>query len=204
LLEGYQFNPVAGDETIRNQLSQEATLYGCEYLHAKLTAVLPETAARLHPHDLRRVIRALEIHQLSGETVSQQKASSGVLYEVAIYCLTMPREMLYARINQRVDMMVDSGLLAEVTQLQKSGLSPFSQAMQGIGYKEMAAYLQGNVDWPTCIEKIKQASRNFAKRQLTFFRKMPYIQWIDCSTFADDQELMAYIYTSIAGKFHLE
>jgi tRNA dimethylallyltransferase len=204
LLEGYQFNKATGNDELRSSLTALAEREGSEYLHARLAEAAPETAARLHPHDLRRVIRALEVHQLSGETISRQKAPTGELvYDAVVIGLTMDRQKLYQRINQRVDAMVAQGLVDEVTRLLAEGVSPAAQAMQGIGYKEIAAYCRGESDLPAAIDKTKQATRNFAKRQLTWFRKMPYIKWVDIDEFASPEKMLGYIYSHVAGKFHL-
>jgi tRNA dimethylallyltransferase len=170
-----------------------------------LTEASPAAAARLHPNDLRRIIRALEVHQFSGETVSQHKeADKELIYDAAVIGLTMPRAILYERINMRVDSMIANGLVAEVSRLLSVGVSPQAQAMQGIGYKEIAAYLNGAGDLSATIASIKQTTRHFAKRQMTWFRKMPYIEWINVDNFGNYNEMLVYIYNSIAGKFNLE
>ncbi len=202
LLEGYQFNPTPSDEKLRIQLDDLAKKNGNQYLHDRLAAVSPDTAARLHPNDLRRIIRALEIYYLSGETVSQNKLMEQhiLLYDTVVIGLTMERKLLYERINQRVDLMMSQGLLNEVEKLLNRGISANCQAMQGIGYKEIVKYLQKEIDLATAIGSIKQATRNFAKRQLTWYRKMPYIIWFDVKNFDTTNEMMETIYKEIAGK----
>lgn len=205
LLEGYQFNPTPSDEKLRIQLDDLAKRHGNQYLHDRLTAVSPDTAARLHPNDLRRIIRALEIYYLSGETVSQNKLMEQhiLLYDAVVIGLTMERKLLYERINQRVDLMMSQGLVNEVEKLLNSGIPANCQAMQGIGYKEIVKYLQKEIDLATAIGSIKQATRNFAKRQLTWYRKMPYIIWFDVKNFDTTNEMMETIYKEIAGKRNL-
>lgn len=202
LLEGYRFNPTPGDDKLRAQLDDLAKEHGNQYLHDKLAEVSPDTAARLHPNDLRRIIRALEIFYLSGDTVSQNKHTDqyNLLYDTAVVGLTMERNLLYERINQRVDLMIAQGLVNEVARLLECGIPVNCQAMQGIGYKEIIKYLQKEIDLPTAIDSIKQATRNFAKRQLTWYRKMPYIIWFDVNNFATHNEMMETIYKQIAGK----
>jgi tRNA dimethylallyltransferase len=206
LLEGYQFNPTPSDEKLRAQLDQLAKEHGNQYLHDKLAQALPEVAARLHPNDLRRVIRALEVFYISGDVVSQEKLieQHKLLYDTAIIGLTMERSLLYDRINQRVDIMIAQGLVDEVASLLKCGVPQNCQAMQGIGYKEIIKYFQKEIDLPTAIDNIKQATRHFAKRQLTWYRKMPYITWFDVNEFATYDELLEKIYRCIAGKFKLK
>jgi tRNA dimethylallyltransferase len=206
LLEGYQFNPTPSDDKLRAKLDDLAKQYGNQYLHDKLAEVSPDTAARLHPNDLRRIIRALEIFYLSGDTISQNKITDqhNLLYDTVVIGLTMERNLLYQRINQRVDLMIAQGLVNEVARLLDYGIPVNCQAMQGIGYKEIIKYLQKDIDLPTAIDNIKQATRNFAKRQLTWYRKMPYIIWLDVNDFATHSDVMETIYKKIAGKLNLE
>lgn len=204
LLEGYQFNTSPSDEELRVKLDGLAKEHGNQYLHDQLAQVVPEAAARLHPNDLRRVIRALEVYYLSGDTISQNKLSDQqeLLYDALVIGLTMDRKLLYSRINQRVDLMMEQGLVHEVSELLAKGLPITCQAMQGIGYKEIVKYLHGEMDLLTATENIKQATRNFAKRQLTWYRKMPYITWFDVNDFGSHEEMMETFYKVIAGKFN--
>lgn len=203
LLEGYQFAQAPGCEELRASLTQLADKHGPEYIHHKLQELDPQTAARLHPNDLRRVTRALEVCLSTGEMISQRKAASdiGLVYDAVVIGLTMERSLLYKRINERVDTMFANGLVEEVADLLDTGVPATSQSMQGIGYKEVVLYLKGEADLPATVEKIKQATRNFAKRQLTWYRKMPYIQWFDAAMPYDN--LMETIYSHIARNFHL-
>lgn len=206
LLEGYQFNPTPSDEELRIRLDHLAKEHGNQYLHDQLAQVVPEAAARLHPNDLRRVIRALEVYYLSGDTISQSKLlhQQDLLYDAIVIGLTMDRKLLYHRINQRVDLMIEEGLVHEVAGLLTRGIPVTCQAMQGIGYKEIVKHLQGETDLLTATESIKQATRNFAKRQLTWYRKMPYITWFDVNDFTDHNQMMETFYKFIAGKFKLK
>jgi tRNA dimethylallyltransferase len=206
LLEGYQFNPTPSDDKLRTKLDELAKEYGNQYLHDKLAEVSPDTAARLHPNDLRRIIRALEIFYLSGDTVSQNKITDqhNLLYDTVVIGLTMERKLLYERINQRVDSMIAQGLVSEVARLLECGIPVNCQAMQGIGYKEIIKYLQNDMELTTAIDNIKQATRNFAKRQLTWYHKMPYITWLDVNDFVTHNDLMETIYKKVAGKLNLK
>jgi tRNA dimethylallyltransferase len=130
--------------------------------------------------------------------------SNQLMYDAVVIGLTMERSLLYDRINQRVDHMIAGGLVDEVACLLKNGIRADSQAMQGIGYKEIIAYLQGAINLESAILNIKQATRHFAKRQLTWYRKMPYIEWFEVNSFKDHGEMMESFYKLIAGKFHLE
>ncbi|SCM80368.1 tRNA dimethylallyltransferase [uncultured Sporomusa sp.] len=202
LLEGYRFSQAPGDEVLRQKLTKLAAEQGNEYLHTLLAKVQPDTAARLHPNDLRRIIRALEVFYVSGETVSQDKtAPTELLYNAAVIGLTMDRARLYERINRRVDIMVEQGLVDEVARLLQQGVLPGCQAMRGIGYKEIIEHLSEGKELATAVEQVKQATRNFAKRQLTFYRRMSYITWFDVDNFGNYNNLLEAIYKYVAGKF---
>ena len=135
-----------------------------------------EAAERIHPHNVRRVVRALEA-ALNGEQLNQYGASESP-YDALVVGLEMEGGALYERINRRVDIMLEQGLEQEVRELLSRGLSPHCQSMQSIGYRQMVWYLQGTMDYEQAVEKLKQATRNFAKRQITWYKKMPYIKWL--------------------------
>ena len=179
LLEGYDFNSFSGDDEYRVSLERLAEEHGKEYVHAMLEKVDPETAARLHVNDFRRVVRALEVWHLGREKISQKKEEGRLLYDAFVIGLRWERAVLYERINRRVDLMMEQGLVNEVRQLMAAGVSRTSQAMKGIGYKETAAYLDGECSLDEAVYEIKKATRHFAKRQLTWYRKMPYIHWFE-------------------------
>ena len=210
LLEGYQFHEIPSDEAYRTYLTNIAKQQGNEQVHALLAAVDLAAAKRLHVNDLRRIIRSLEIHHLTetGEYVPTTAQSGSkpkeLQYEVLVIGLTMQRSLLYDRINQRVELMVTAGLVAEVTKLLAQGLSVEAQSMQAIGYKEVVQYLQGKITFVDLVQTIKQATRNFAKRQLTWYRKMPYIHWVAVDEEYSDAQIVENIYQSIAEKFNLK
>ena len=177
LLEGYELNSQSEDTAYRHYLEKLAEEKGREYVHGMLAKVNPEAAARLHINDFRRIIRALEVHHLGGEQLSQKK-SRELVYDCYVAGLTWQRNKLYDRINQRVNIMVSQGLRQEISNLLKAGVAPEAQAMKGIGYKELLPVLAGSAaDMQQAIAKIQQNSRHFAKRQLTWYRRMPYIHW---------------------------
>ena len=177
LLEGYELNSQSEDTAYRHYLEKLAEEKGREYVHGMLAKVNPEAAARLHINDFRRIIRALEVHHLGGEQLSQKKSREFV-YDCYVAGLTWQRDKLYDRINQRVNIMVSQGLRQEISNLLKAGVGPAAQAMKGIGYKELLPVLAGSeADMQQAIAKIQQNSRHFAKRQLTWYRRMPYIHW---------------------------
>lgn len=179
-----------GNEALREEMRRMAqTEQGRHALHERLERVDPHTAARLHENDVRRVIRALEVYDATGKTMSEYHAEDTQgegLYEAFVYGLTMPRETLYARINDRVDAMLRQGLVQEVRLLLESGLLPERDgALQAIGYKEIVRYLHGEVTLAQATEEIKMNSRRYAKRQMTWFRRDERVRWFDVSEYTD-------------------
>lgn len=171
-----------GDEAIRDELTGIAEgPNGRARLHAMLESVDPESAARLHPNDVRRVVRALEIFRLTGRTQTEQAAldaqrGDGPFAE-RIYALDWPRDVLYARIDRRVEAMLSAGLVEEVQRLMRNE-NEYTTAAQAIGYKEIAAALRGECALAEAVETLKQATRNYAKRQLTWFRRDARVHWV--------------------------
>ena len=169
--------------SLREVLQAEAMERGPEAVWEKLMAVDPVSATRLHVNDTKRVIRALEYAQTHGRPISQNKAAyeaPALLYASTAWLgLNLAREKLYERINERVEQMMAEGLLAEVERLREQGLRPDSQAGQAIGYKQLLQYLDGAYSLPEAVEAIKQESRRYAKRQLTWFRRNKSILWLD-------------------------
>ena len=168
-----------GDEGIRARYQAMAEAEGAEAIHERLAMVDPVTARRLHPNDLRRVIRALEVYEMTGQPFSAQKlpGEEDSPYRFALFGLKWEREALYSRINRRVDQMMEAGLVDEVKGLLEAGVSPEAQSMQGLGYKELVPYLQGRAGLADSLELIKRRTRNYAKRQETWFKQEPGIHW---------------------------
>nr|WP_187768032.1 tRNA (adenosine(37)-N6)-dimethylallyltransferase MiaA [Paenibacillus sp. PL91]MBC9198936.1 tRNA (adenosine(37)-N6)-dimethylallyltransferase MiaA [Paenibacillus sp. PL91] len=199
----FQFADIGSDEAFRLEQERYAAEFGAEALHGKLAAIDPPAGERLHPNDLRRVIRALEVYHLTGQTFSEQQAgqTKESPYELCLIGLTMDRAALYRRIEQRIDLMMEQGLVDEVRHLLERDLPPAAVAMQGLGYKEIADYLRGNCTLEAAIERLKRDTRRFAKRQLSWFRHMNDIHWIDMGeNFHNNLEVVHGI---IAGKFQV-
>ena len=175
LLEDYQFSGVEENPALRLELETFAAEKGNSKLFEWLRREDPEAAARLHPNDVRRVIRALET-ALSGDRVSQTKQNE-LKYDATVFGLSMERDFLYERINRRVDRMLQDGLEEEVRSLLKAGVPTDCLSMKSLGYRQMAEYLTGQCDFTTAVENIKKGTRHFAKRQITWYKKMPYIRW---------------------------
>ena len=163
-----------------NALSQREN--GKEALHAMLKEIDPESARRLHPNDVRRVVRAIEIYRLTGHTMTEQMAIDRQRegdYDVTFFALNWPRDVLYDRIDRRVDQMMACGLVDEVKRLLENGLSADSTAMQALGYKEIVMALEGKCDMSEAVDEIKLGSRHYAKRQLTWLRRDGRARFID-------------------------
>lgn len=172
LLRGVFSGPEA-DWTLRHELERSRAANGNEWLHAQLAAVDEVTAARLHPNDTRRVIRAIEVFRVTGQPLSQQQEQSARAADEQPACavwLEPPREWLHERINVRVDQMMDAGLLDETRQLLSADPPPSRTARQALGYRELIAHLEGGCSVEAAVEQIKTGTRQFAKRQYTWFR----------------------------------
>ena len=174
------YGQVGGDEGIREKYHAIAREQGQDALHALLQKVDPLSAARLHPHDERRVVRALEVYDLTGVPLSRQKMpeAEDSPYDFQLYALELPRDVLYDRVNRRVDVMIAQGLLDEVRTLMAGGLSPEAQSMQGLGYKEMLPVLNGEQSLAEAAALLKLRTRHYAKRQLTWFKRDGRIRWL--------------------------
>ncbi|WP_312115446.1 tRNA (adenosine(37)-N6)-dimethylallyltransferase MiaA [Brevibacillus reuszeri] len=198
----FQFSSTSQDPELRERLQRMADTEGAEALHARLADVDPITAERLHPNDVKRVIRAIEIYESSGYKMSDfQLRAQHSPYEVVIIGLTMDRAKLYERINHRVELMIEAGLIEEVRGLLDRGYDPSLVSMQGLGYKELIPYLYGEITLEKAINDIQKRTRNFAKRQLSWFRRMPEIQWFDMTDPADQPNNVQTIKQILAGKF---
>ena len=181
------FDGPGADAGIRSELQREADEHGNVALHERLRQCDPEAANRIHPNNLVRVIRALEVYELTGKPISalqQQWKMDEPRYSFRAFGLDMSREVLYRRIENRVDLMVAAGLIEEVKGLLNRGYPRNCVAMQSFGYKELIDYVDGVRTLDEAVALLKQNTRRFAKRQLTWFRNDPRIEWIDTSEFS--------------------
>ena len=181
LTKNYTYGNANHSDEIRSQLNNDLERYGKEYLYNKLLEVAPESAKKLHQNDSVRVIRALEICMLSGNNNVYNDNNEEILLKKPLFIgLTIDREELYERINRRVDIMVKDGLIDEVKSLYDRGFTPEKhQSMKGIGYKEILDYLLNNCSLEESLEKLKQHTRNYAKRQITWFKRNKEIHWFN-------------------------
>ncbi len=181
LLQSAEYAPVEADQRYRAELTALAEEKGNEAVHALLRSRDPETAARLHPNNLKRVIRALEVLELTGISISehdrQTQLSEAAFDPIWLGINVEPRAELYARIDRRVDAMLADGLMDEIRALTAAGLTAETTAMQAIGYKEFLPVLHGTCSVEDAAEEVKKRSRNYAKRQLTWFRRNERIHW---------------------------
>ena len=182
LLSGRTFARFDPDSPLRRELEEELARRGGAALLEELARVDPDTAARLHPNDGKRIVRALEVYRSTGTTLTEHNAMTRSLplrYDALTLTLAFQRrEDMWARIDRRVDQMMAGGLVDEVRALLDSGVPDRCTAMQAIGYKEMAAALRGDGDTARAAEEIKLRSRQYAKRQLTWFRRDPAARWL--------------------------
>jgi len=180
LLKGLCSAP-ASDLTVRAALCRDAKEWGYDRLYARLVEVDAVTAARLHPRDESKVIRALEVHQLSGRRMSEFQQEHGFSerpFSALIVGLNRDRDVLYRRIEERIDWQLAHGLIEETQQLLAQGHRRTSAAMKGLGYRQVAEHLAGEYDADEMVRRFKRDTRHFSKRQMTWFRKEPGIQWL--------------------------
>lgn len=181
VIDPYNFLAEDQDSHLRNKLYQLARRWGQEYIYQKLAAIDPLTAKKIHPNDVRRVVRSLEIYYHTGKPPSKikQEGSKKTPYKLAMIGLNLERDILYEKINRRVDQMIAAGLINEVEDLIKKGYSTNLNSMQGLGYRQIAAYLTGVLTKEEAIRLLKRDTRHFAKRQLTWFKRDSRINWFN-------------------------
>lgn len=191
VLYGIDFTENGGDGSYRRSLETLAEKKGRAYLHAMLEEADPGAAAQIHPNNIKRVIRALEYHEQTGEKISEHNEAQRVrqpAYRSCYFVLTQEREKLYRAIDSRVDLMLKQGLVAEVEGLLALGCKREDTAMQGLGYKEIIDYLEGRTTLEQAVYLIKRDTRRFAKRQLTWFRRERDVIWLDKDGFEQDED----------------
>lgn len=178
ILFDFNYGHTGADNSIRNKYNDILNKNGKEYIYTLLQSVDPETAEKLHANDTKRVIRALEIYESSGKKKSDQHDELTPKYDYLAVAIDYQREELYSRIDKRVDAMFECGLVDEIENLLASGVDENCQSMQAIGYKEVLKCLKNCDNQSTMCDIIKQNTRHYAKRQITFFKKLPNILWL--------------------------
>lgn len=186
LLYDIQFEETNSDDGYRKELEQYAAIHGAKALHDRLCEVDPASAKAIHFNNQKRVIRALEFYHQTKTPISEHNEEERMRtspYSFVYFVLNRPRHELYERINQRVDLMMEQGLLDEIISLKEQGYDRSLVSMQGLGYKELFAYLDGEVSLEGAVDTIKQETRHFAKRQLTWFRREKEVTWVNMDEF---------------------
>ena len=201
LLEDYKFSSKGEDSALRAELESLLAEQGKEALYARLEKSAPAEAGKIDINNTRRVIRAIEAAE-SGDDLSHSK-SEELVYDAAVFGLRMERSVLYDRINRRVDIMLEQGLIEETRRLLAEGVPESAQSMQAIGYRQTVLYLKGEWDKATAVDKIKQATRNFAKRQFTWYKKMPYVKWFNLDAEPNYENVTAEMIKTVVEKFKI-
>lgn len=181
LIYGIEYQDIKFDKNYREELEKRVADEGLETLYNEAKKIDPQAVEKISSNDQKRILRVLEIYKATGKTKTEQEAESrknGVKYDYKVFAINMDREKLYERVNKRVDIMIEQGLIQEVENLLKK-YKEFPTAMQGLGYKEVVEYLQGNTSKEDMIEKIKMETRRYAKRQMTWFKKNKQTIWIE-------------------------
>ena len=195
------FNQTSQDLEYRKELESLSRSEGKEAVYELLRKIDPNSADLIHPNNLKRVIRALEINKISGHNKKDYKSNLKLNdnYEFILIGLNMNRRKLYARINKRVDLMIENGLIEEVINLKSIGLNDSFNSMKGIGYREVLTYLNNFYDYETMIKLIKQNSRHYAKRQLTWFKQYDSMKWFDLDYYSNKESAIRDIESYING-----
>lgn len=190
LLYDIDFTDQGENTAIRQELEGLSKTRGAEYLHGCLREIDPESAEVIHANNIKRVIRAIEYYRLTGEKISEhnkRERERTSPYHFLYYVLTMERAKLYGRIDQRVDLMLEQGLVEEVARLKATGLTRDMVSMQGLGYKEILDYLDGKCTLEEAVYILKRDTRHFAKRQLTWFKRERDVRWLELEKFGEDR-----------------
>lgn len=206
VLDDYRFSEQNDIREYREELYRLAEEKGQAFLHNELAGVDPAAAQKIHPSDLKRVIRALEYYKLTGSRISENTAAGGPnehsRYRTLLIGLTMERAALYERINARVDKMLAEGLPEEARSLLERGYHPQSQALQGLGYRQMIQYLRNECSYQEAVERIKRDTRRFAKRQLTWFKRDKRINWFETDKYANYRIMLDEIISLVGRTIH--
>lgn len=187
------FEAGASDPCIRNRLKEEAQIYGSAFLHQRLSRKDPDTAKKIHPNDAYRIIRALEVYESTGKTMTQlhrEHSFKDNPFDFLKIGLHINRDILYDRINRRVDAMIDTGLVGEVTGLLEMGYVSHLKSMQSIGYRHVVDFIQGRCEWNETVRTLKQDTRRYAKRQLTWFKADPDLIWAEPEQVSEIRDLI--------------
>ena len=208
LLYDIDFTENDGDTAFRTEMEEFAAEHGADALHDKLREVDPVSADTIHANNVKRVIRALEFYHQTGKKISEhneEERQKDSPYDFVYFVLNDERSNLYDRINLRVDLMVKEGLLEEVNALKNKGYTKDMVSMQGLGYKEVLDYLDGEISFKEAIYRIKRDTRHFAKRQITWFKRERCVTWINKQEFDYNEDaILAEMLNTIKEKFNID
>lgn len=196
----YAFGPKGADSAIRAAFEELINREGLDQLYRRLKTVDPQAATKIHPRDRKRIVRALEVYEQDGKPISGQEAMTGRAdspYRLIFFALYMERDALYEKIEQRVDLMLKKGFLREVESLLERGYDQDCPGMQILGYRQLLSYLQGSMNWEITVAEIKKQTRNYAKRQLTWFRREKEIKWIEINNMSSINDIAENIYLKV-------
>ena len=202
LLYDMDFCVMPKQAEFRKKLEHDAELYGAEYVHNQLKTLDPAAADRIHPNNLKKVIRAIEIYETTGEGIRGFEESFVPTkdYDCVLIGLNRNREELYRRIDERVDQLMAAGLVSEIESLLQKGLTENSISMKGIGYKEIISCLHGEYDMGEAVRLVKRNTRHYAKRQLTWLRRYPDMVWFNLSEYETEEKALSAIFETIRLK----
>lgn len=201
----YQFSEMEGDPSFRSEMEKRAAAGESAKLYKELQKIDPDSAAGIHPNNVKRVIRALEIHRLTGKKMSEKPKAQNeeLLYDTVLIGLSMNREKLYKRINKRVDLMMEEGLLEEARHFYEKGIRDV-QSVQAIGYKELYEHFSGKLTLDAAVDVLKKNTRRYAKRQFTWFRNKMDVTWFDMTDEGEHLNKTEEIIDFIAGKLEIK
>lgn len=189
VVDDYTFFPLESRQKVRDYWNEIIEKKGMDFVYKHLTSIDPVYAAKISANDQKRIVRALEVYELTGESFSSQQKKRENTYNLVVVGLYLERPALYKRIDWRVDEMLKRGLIEEVQTLREKGYDLSLNSMQALGYKQVYNYLEGFVSWEQMAEEIKRETRRYAKRQYTWFNKDKRIHWIDVQEYPNDDEL---------------
>ena len=202
VVDGFTFSGGKSSAVVHRRLQDELAAGGKEHLYRTLEKLDPSSARAIHPNDFKRLLRALEFYYLTGEPISVQKErtmNKTSLYRPLLFGINMPREQLYQRIDKRVDLMVEQGLLAEVRGLLQKGYTKKQKALQSLGYRHIIAYLEGVWNWETALSILKRDTRRYAKRQMTWFHADQRVNWFNFNEGDNFDSILESICSQLAG-----
>ncbi len=200
VVDDFDFFPIESKEAVRYKWEQAFLENGIDYLYEQVLLVDREYALKIGPNDKKRMIRALEVYDLTGQAFSDFQTRNRFAYNLSPVGLFLERDQLYARIEDRVDKMIADGLVEEVAELRENGYDLSLNSMKALGYKQIYCYLEGMITWEETVQDIKRETRRYAKRQYTWFNKDKRIQWINVADYSSPDILLKKIYNLMEGQ----